>query len=227
MFSKFRKHKQKENEAVEQVEVRLSKQQVKEKERYLKEIMSQNKLPIVVLDPNWYKVKPLVQNTAILKKEQLVLDYIKEQGSLTNKLKDDNKIKQNLMQEVLRVSQKLGESGDEAKLTEMDKLHHGIVKLNEEIKKGEERLDALQGIIQENNMELLEEAVAIGYEYMEVCKNKSESLGEEIDKLREQMLQKTAEKKKYDEQVNILYHYLHNIVGYKHIDKVDKILGDK
>lgn len=205
----------------------------KERDMYVQSVLATNKLPIVILDNSWYAIKPFVQTPNLLKKEQFLLEYLKEQGTLTNKLKEDQVVKQNLMREVLYASQQLNEIGDESKLKELDKLQQGILKLNDELGKAEERLERLEEFIDITNREILEEAVAIGYEQMEECRGMSQKLEKEIDDLRASVVQKVEEKKKYDEGANNLYQYLHNIVGYKGIDKVDKVLknvegaGDK
>lgn len=230
VFELFRRQKPvdtKEKEESKSIEVKLSKQQQKQKEQYIKEVMSHTKLPIVVLDPSWYNVKPLVKSQSIDKKEHELLEVIKEQGTLTNRLKENAKVKQNLMQEVLVVSGQLNENGDETKISELNKLHQAIVKLNEQLKEDESRIEKIAEEIQSINDDIVEEVVTFGYEYMEICKMKSTALENEIDQLRQEVLKKTNEKKQYDESRNILYQYLHNMVGYKHIDKVDQLLGDK
>lgn len=227
MFGKFKKQQKAETPEGEKVAKRLSKGQIKQKNDYLKQVMNQYRLPILVVDPQWYTIKPLVQNDVLLKKEKCLLEYVKEQGTLTNQLKEDQLVKQNLMKDVLTASQTLNEYGDESKLHELETLQQGIIKISEAIKKYEGRLETLEELIEQENREIIQEIVSIGYEQMESYKAESQEIQAEIDQLRELMLQKNAEKKKLDEANVALYQYLHNVVGYKHLDKVDKVLGEK
>lgn len=230
MFGRFKKVKTETVEIKEQEEkqpIKLSKSQIKQKEQYIQGLMAHNKLPIIILDKQWYDVKPIVKNEKIEKQEEVLLNLVKEKGALTNQVKQDSVIKQNLMQEVLKASELLNQYGDESKLAELEKLQKGIVKIGDELKVTEERLADLDQVIGDANTELIKEAVAISYEYMEVYKTQSSQLGDEIDKLRQEVVRKTAEKKKYDDETTVLYNYLHNMIGYKNIDKVDQVLGEK
>lgn len=226
MFGKFKKKLTIQSQSEERIEVKVSKYEIKAREKSLKVLMEQKKLPILVLDKSWYDVKTLIANELIIQKEKIVLELVKERGSLNNSLKENQNVKQNLMKKVLEASEALNNNGDESKLLELETLHHAITRLNEEIPKQEARLEEVEKRIDETNRELTEEAVAVSYAYMESCKEESKRLEDEIDELRRQLLEKTNEKKKYDGMIATLYHYLHNMVGYKHIDKIDQTLGE-
>ena len=226
MFFKSKKKVSIQNEVDQDIEVKVSRQVVKEREKMLKDIMGQKKLPIVILDKDWYRVKELIASDLIIQKEKELLEYLKEQGSLNNTLKENHAVKQNLMKKVLEASEALNTNGDTKKNNELDTLHLAITKLNEELPKQQARLEEVERLIDELNRELTREALALSYTYMESCKATSQTLGEEIYELREELLKKAKAKKKYDIQIATLYHYIHDIVGYKHIDKIDAKLGE-
>lgn len=226
MFFKSKKKISIQNEGNQDIDVKVSRQVVKEREKMLQDIMGQKKLPIVILDKDWYRVKELIASDLIIQKEKELLDYMKEQGNLNNTLKENHAVKQNLMKKVLEVSEALNTNGDAKKSNELDTLHLAITKLNEELPKQQARLEEVESLIDALNRELTREALALSYTYMESCKVASQSLGEEIYELREELLEKAKIKKKYDIQIATLYHYIHDIVGYKHIDKIDAKLGE-
>lgn len=226
MFFKSKKKISIQNEGNQEIDVKVSRQVVKEREKMLQDIMGQKKLPIVILDKDWYRVKELIASDLIIQKEKELLDYMKEQGNLNNTLKENYAVKQNLMKKVLEVSEALNTNGDAKKSNELDTLHLAITKLNEELPKQQARLEEVESLIDTLNRELTREALALSYTYMESCKVASQSLGEEIYELREELLEKAKTKKKYDIQIATLYHYIHDIVGYKHIDKIDAKLGE-
>ncbi len=62
---------------------------------------------------------------------------------------------------------------------------------------------------------------------MKDCKEESATLDQEIQYLRNELLQKTSQKKVCDKKYTELYQYLHNIVGYEYVNKMDKIAGAK
>lgn len=226
MFEKFKKKLAIQPQNEKSIEVKVSRRELKAREKAIKALMDQKKLPIVVLDKSWYDVKALIENDLIIEKEKVVLEFLKERGALNNTLKEKQAVKQSLMKKVLEASEALNNNGDESKLNELNTLYQAITRLNEEIPQIEERLEEIETLIAETNRALIEEAVALSYVYMDSCKAESKKLGEEIDVLRQELLEKTNEKKKYDSRMGTLYHYLHNMVGYKHIDKIDQTLGE-
>ena len=203
----------------------LSKAQQKEKEMYISMLMGQTSMPTITFDHDWYNMKKIVGNKAIDKKEEQLKELIKEQAALIQKSKQDQAIKQNFMKEVLDVSAQLDQEGDTKDVKTLDNLHQVILKLNQEMEAQELRLDEVSDLIKEVNQDVLKETVSMGYLYMEANKHQSTALEEEIDQLRKQMLEKTKQKKIYDDQMNVLYHYLHKVIGYKHMNEVDKLLG--
>lgn len=226
MFGRFKKKLTMQPQTGEGIEVQVSKHELKAREKSIKALMNQKKLPIVVLDKSWYEVKTLIANELVIEKEKAVLELLKERGALNNSLKEKQAVKQSLMKKVLEASEALNTNGDDSKLAELNTLHQAITRLNEEIPAEESRLEEIEALIVETNRELTEEAVALSYTYMDSCKEESKKLEDEIDALRRELLEKTNEKKKYDNMLGTLYHYLHNMVGYKHIDKIDQTLGD-
>lgn len=224
MFFNFKKKAL--NQKAQDIEVSVTRQVVKDREKMVKSIMEQKKLPILVIDKSWYSVKELIINEIIEQKEKELLDYLKEQGSLNNALKENHAVKQNLLKKILEVSEAINSQGDSKREVELDTLHQAITKLNDDISKQETRLEEVQELIETTNRDLTEETVALSYTYMESYKETSDQLQEEIDVLRARLLEKATEKKHYDQMTTTLYHYLHNIVGYKHIDKLDRKLGD-
>ncbi|WP_053985785.1 hypothetical protein [Niameybacter massiliensis] len=224
MFFNFKKKMP--NQKAHDIEINVSRQVINEREKIVKSIMEQKKLPILVIDKSWYNVKELIINEVIEQKEKELVDYLKEQGSLNNALKENHAVKQNLLKKVLEVSEAINSKGDSKREAELDTLHQAITKINNDVESQETRLEEVQGLIESTNRDLTEEAVALSYTYMESYKETSSQLQEEIDILRAKLLEKATEKKQYDQKITTLYHYLHNIVGYKHIDKLDKKLGD-
>jgi proline dehydrogenase len=77
------------------------------------------------------------------------------------------------------------------------------------------------------NREIVEETISIGYGYIRTYAQVQSDLQEEIDHLRAEVVKKTEEKKKYEQQMTHLYTYLHSVIGYEQISKVDRKLWKK
>lgn len=220
MFKKFKKQKNTK-------EIEINEVHIRERQQDIEEMLVDLTAPLVVIDANWYTIKPMIKTEEIEKKEKQILDLMKEQSGITQRLKENSKIKQNLMQEVLVISSTLSERDDEAKRKDLGNRHEAILKINAALKVDEEKLQEVEQHIKVVNQQLVHHIVAASYAYMEVCKTTSETLGNEIDELRQTLLQKTNEKKSYDAKRGMLYQYLHHIIGYKQMNQVDKWLGEK
>lgn len=194
----------------------------KKRESQIKKVLESKKLPIVTLDPLWYHVKENIRTKKMDAKEKDLNNLLKEQGKLNTDLKEYGLVKKNLMQEILTISQELNEKGDLSRVGSLEKLHQSITKTNEKIEEIENKIEEVEENITETNRNLVEETMIIGYEYMEAYKMKKNELDSEIDELRTSLLEKTKERKDWDNQYAKLYNYLHNVIGYENINDMDK-----
>lgn len=208
-------------------DVSISNQEVNIKKTYIKEILRTKKLPIVLLDPLWHSIREQIVSESISKNEAILQGLLKEQGKLTNDYKDYGVVKQNFLKQILALSGELHKVGDTDKIEELNKLHESTLGANQKLEIIEKRLDEVETEIEEVNREIIEEIIAIGYEYVTLCKENSERLEKEITKLREQVVSKTNEKKKNEQIVKGIYNYMHNVVGQNQIEVIDKELWDK
>ena len=205
-------------------EVKISDKKVDIKKEYIEEILSNKKLPIVLLDSLWYTVKEQIKSNVINEKEKKLQELIKEQARLNTDFKEYTKVKQNFLKQILSLSGEVQENNE--KLEELNKVHQSTLEVNNRLEEIETRLESLDEEIDTVNKELIGEMVAVGYEYIEIHRNKEIQLEEEIVALREEMLKKTNEKKQSEKVLKDIYNYLHNIVGQHQIDIIDRTLWD-
>lgn len=208
-------------------EVKITNSNVNLKKEYLSDILKNRKLPIVLLDPLWHAMRTSIQSDIIKIQEKKLQELLKEQGRLNNDYKEYNTVKHNFLKNILSISEKVQNQGDSNAIDELNKLHQSTVSVNQKLEEIERRIGEVEVEIEETNREIIEEMVAVGYEYIEVCKDKEMRLEREITQLREQMLLKTGEKKKCEKLLKDVYTYLHSIVGREQIEIIDKSLGDK
>lgn len=206
--------------------VKLSDKQVEIKKSYINTVLENRKLPIVLLDPLWYTVKEQIKSKVIDEKEKLLQELLKEQARLNTDYKEYNKVKQNFLKQILALSGEVqGEDGDK-KIEELNKLHQSTLEVNNRLENIETRLEEVDEQVQVTNKELIGEMVAVGYEYIDIHRQKEMKLESEIEALRAEMLKKTNEKKQSEKFLKDIYNYLHNIVGQQQIEIIDKTLWD-
>ncbi|QEH70186.1 hypothetical protein [Cellulosilyticum sp. WCF-2] len=208
-------------------EVKVTNSNVNLKKEYVSDILKSRKLPIVLLDPLWHTMRDSIQSDIIKAQEKNLKELLKEQGRLNNDYKEYSTVKQNFLKEILNLSGEVQVDGNSESIEALNKLHQSTVNINQKLEDIEKRISEVEVEIESANREIIEEMIAVGYEYIDVCKEKEIRLEREITQLREQMLLKTAEKKKCEKLLKDVYNYLHSIVGREQIEVIDRGLGDK
>lgn len=207
-------------------DVKISDKKVELKKSYINEVLQNKKLPIVLLDPLWLTVKEQIKSNIISEKEKKLQELLKEQARLNTDYKEYTKVKQNFLKQILALSGEVQGEGSTKKIEELNKLHQSTLEVNNRLEGIEERLEVVDEEVKSTNKELVEEMIAVGYEYIEVHRLKEVKLEAEIAELREEMLKKTNEKKQSEKFLKDIYNYLHNIVGQQQIEIIDKTLWD-
>ncbi|WP_054741806.1 hypothetical protein [Cellulosilyticum ruminicola] len=207
-------------------DVKISDKKVELKKGYVREVLENKKLPIVLLDPLWYTVKEQIKSNIITENEKKLQGLLKEQARLNTDYKEYVKVKQNFLKQILDLSGQVQDENSTKKIEELNKLHQSTLEVNNRLEEIEKRLEEVDEEVIATNNALVEEMVAVGYEYIELHRLKEIKLEAEIAELREEMLQKTNEKKQSEKFLKDIYNYLHNIVGQQQIEIIDKTLGD-
>jgi hypothetical protein len=198
-----------------------------EEQGAIKEVLIKEKLPIVVLDPLWHAIKSELGSHSISKKEERLKELLKQRGKLTNDYKDYLQVKQKMLNNILTLSKFLNEDEDSSKIEELDKYQNSVIMTNEKLDSIDQQIKQVEIDIEVINREIVEETISIGYGYIRTYAQVQSDLQEEIDHLRAEVVKKTEEKKKYEQQMTHLYTYLHSVIGYEQISKVDRKLWKK
>ncbi len=207
-------------------EMAISNYEVDIKKTYIKEILNKRKLPLVLLDPLWHSIREQIVSESIDKNQGILQELLKEQGRLTNDYKDYGTVKQNFLKQILTLSGELRGEEDTQKIEALSNLHASTLGANQKLETIEKRLEKVEEEIEAINREIIEEIVAVGYEYIAICKNNCESLERQINELRAQVMIKTNEKKKNEQVLKGIYNYMHHVVGQNQIEIIDKELWD-
>lgn len=207
-------------------DVKISDKKVELKKSYINEVLQNKKLPIVLLDPLWLTVKEQIKSNIISEKEKKLQELLKEQARLNTDYKEYTKVKQSFLKQILALSGEVQGEGSTKKIEELNKLHQSTLEVNNRLEGIEKRLEVVDEEVKSTNKELIEEMIAVGYEYIEIHRLREVKLEAEIAALREEMLKKTNEKKQSEKFLKDAYNYLHNIVGQQQIEIIDKTLGN-
>jgi len=183
--------------------------------------LKEQKMPIVTLNHSWHQLITEIKTPQIETLEKELTNLLKEQGRLNTDYIEYTRMKKNMLDTILNLTHEAFELKSEDAIKKIEDQQKMILKINDNLEQIEEGLDTVPNRIQEVNGLLLDQSVQLSYHHMNQYRVKSEELDEEIQVIRNNLLEKTDEKKTCDQKAGQLYQYLHQLVGPGYIEKLD------
>jgi hypothetical protein len=168
------------------------------------------KIPVLVLDQKWHRLFALEGKPDDIKEAEVrENEILKEQGKLTNEVKDLKAVKKKLMQNIV---DNMDNSAD-AKKTRMANVGDMIDETNEKIAADEDRLLEIPKELKEANDNLMVLTAMYAYDRMRTNTSEVNEIAEWIKKIRVEL--KTNIIKKQNREINNreIYAYMHDIFG--------------
>jgi hypothetical protein len=185
-------------------------------------IVKNKKLPILTLDARWHELFPDENKSFRIKElEQKVNRLLKNQGKTVHDIKDMKKLKKSLVTDIVVNMDIKNDLLGKSKEKKLDQNKRYINELNEKIDKASDRLLELPYKIKEANEELVIESIQSSYERIHENQDKLDNISEWIKKAREELKQKILEKHDMETANNLIYSYMHDILGSEVIDIFD------
>ncbi|MCT4604745.1 MAG: hypothetical protein N4A64_01365 [Marinisporobacter sp.] len=185
-------------------------------------IMKKNKIPVLTKDTDWKNLFE-VHMTKAMKKIAKELDQkVAEEKDTKKQIKAHKKLKQNLMERVLKLSDEVNNNKNKEALIRLEDAKEKILEVNDRIDEFQFKIEMLPKEIELLNMELLKESIEIAYKDIEEGNKKLKTLTAEIIKLRDELKSSWDEKLNLESRVETLYSYLHNTLGHEQTNKLDK-----
>ncbi len=196
---------------------------MRKKEIDFTKIFKGKKVPIVVLDERWHQLFPDYDKPAQVKVlESNLNDVIKQQGKLTNDLKDLKKLKNQLMGEIITHMDVSDTKEGKMKEKKLDQNQRLIREIGDKIKEAENQLIDLPYQIKEANEELIIESTAICYKRLSDNTEKIAEINQWIKSIREQLKVKILEKQDMEMKNTDIYNYMHDMLGPELLQELDE-----
>lgn len=181
------------------------------------------KVPLLVLDPDWHELFPEHRKTdGIRRREKRLSDLIKEQGQTSNDIKEYEKAKKVIMDNIVNNMTDGSEPGGFLKARKQEKNQKLMAELNDKITEAEENQKQIPAQIQSANKELLVEAMKVCYDELIYNTRQIEALEEWIRETRNQLKDKILEKQDMEMRNTQMYKYMHNLLGAKTVEIFDR-----
>lgn len=192
-------------------------------EAQIKRILRNKQVPVLTLDVRWHQLLAEEEKTPVIKRLEKELNtLLKEQGQTLADMKDMRKIKGKLMEEILRNMDASEEEADSFKVLKQDKSQQFIKEINEKMKQSDDRLSSLPYRIREINEQLLTETLKICFK--KVGKNDQivKELSEWIPKAEEELKRKRLIRDDREEENDMIYSYMREIMGRDIVSLLDR-----
>ena len=195
----------------------------RKKNSKIDEIVRNRKLPILTLDSRWHEIFPDGEKTAGIKElEQKLNELLRKQGKLVNEVKELKQLKKKLMDEIV-ANMNIDDSPiGKAKEKKLEKNKKYILEINEKIDKEMEELSELPYRIREVNEELLIESFSICYNRIQKQMDKIKEVSDWITKTRRDLKEKILMKQDLETQNELMYSYMHDLLGAELMENLDK-----
>lgn len=195
----------------------------RKKNSKIDEIVRNRKLPILTLDSRWHEIFPDGEKTAGIKElEQKLNELLRKQGKLVNEVKELKQLKKKLMDEIV-ANMNIDDSPiGKAKEKKLEKNKKYILEINEKIDKEMEELSELPYRIKEVNEELLIESFSICYNRIQKQMDKIKEVSDWITKTRMDLKEKILMKQDLETQNELMYSYMHDLLGAELMENLDK-----
>lgn len=192
------------------------------------EYIKKNKIPILIYTPEWIQLFSNFKSRSMEKTVNKLEELLSKEKRLEQEYKDLERRKKVLMNKILHLSNELNESKNEAFIEHLDEAQNEMLQINNRLPKIMEELETLPTAINQQNAILLRETVKRTYELINENQLEVEKTQQEINRMRETLMELIEKKVDMEEKVKRLYSYLHGIVGATEMEELDEnLLIDK
>lgn len=185
-------------------------------------IIKKNRVPILIKDRDWKSiVGDSNSNKTIQSLSKQLEDLVQGERELLKQLNYNRQHKTKLMNKIIHLSDLLNRQGKEDVLPELERCKEEITKINQIIDEIMEKSHDYPQEIERVNLALLKETIIVIYKDITNSNHKLQEVNEEIQQLREKLGNLRDEKDELEKKNEMLYSFLHTVVGHKEMEKLD------
>lgn len=192
------------------------------------DFIRKNKIPVLIYTPEWIQLFSNFKSRSMEKSVNKLEELLSREKSLEQEQKDLERRKKVLTNKILHISKELNETNNQAFIEPLEEAQNEFLQINERLPKILEELEVLPADIDKQNAILLKETIKRTYELINENKQGAENAQQEINRLKETLMELIQKKVDMEERVKWLYTYLHDIVGGTEMEIMDEeMLKDK
>ena len=192
-----------------------------------KEALKGKKIPVLTIDKKFYDLTDAVGKSEKMENLQKeLLDLVKAQGKANTEIREVQKLKKKLMQEILENSDESLSISDEEKDKKAQENTRLIAECNEKIEEYEDDILELPKEIDAVNLDLMAELMSNCYEVMKENRKDIDEISKWITQVRIELKKKLVIKTDKEVKNQQIYSYMHDIFGPAVIEIFDMTFKD-
>ena len=170
------------------------------------------KVPVLTLDPKWYRLLDRVGNEDVKALEEKLNALLKRQGKVNTETREIKKIKKRLMEEIVGYADEAAAGSAEAdqKLAESKRL---LEEANERLARYDDEILDLPQQIEEANRGLMRITMEHCYDTMQENTDEIEELDDWIRNMRIQLKKNLIRKQEMEAKNHEIYAFMHDVFG--------------
>ncbi|AFS79089.1 hypothetical protein Curi_c20850 [Gottschalkia acidurici 9a] len=183
-------------------------------------------IPLLIEDRNWISLFNKIEEKDIIDLKEKLSSLVKENRSSKKELTTRKSEKKKLIAKILTLSDEINNNDLVEGVDLLGEYEEKLHEANENIDELTFKTETIPSQIRATNLELLRVTIKYAYKDIIYTEKKLSELDKELTELRERL--RIAIKEKYDneEKRNTTYAFLHNVLGGKEVDKLDKNILD-
>lgn len=182
---------------------------------------------IVVLDQSWHALFKGKKTPKIAMLEAKLNKLLREQGKVNTDYKAYKILKKQMMEEIVQGMDEAFNKENQETAAKLKTNQGHIKEINKKFERYEKKKSELPEKIESVNQELLSESMYRCYERLVKDKKSKELVEKEIETLREQTQKLVVERDEKEEEIEKLYHFMHDIAGLDVMEQFDQIYFGK
>ncbi len=202
---------------------RRKNKQNEEMDFYFLQALQDKRVPLLTLDARWHELFPDHRKTGAIKSlEKRLNKLIQKQGQTNNDIKEYQKAKKILMDNVVANMTDGHETDSPIRAVKQEKNQKLINDLNQKLQEAAELEEELPMMIDQANKELLIECMRVCYEELMENTEEIEEIDAWIQEAREALKNQILKKQDMEMRNTQMYKYMHNLLGAQVVEIFDR-----
>jgi hypothetical protein len=202
---------------------RKKKQQEEEQTLYFLRALRNKQIPLLTLDARWHDLFPDYRKTGEIKTlEKRLNKLIQKQGQTTNDIKDYEKAKKVLLENMVENMTDGHEHDSPIRSMKQDRNQKLLKQLEDKMEDARRREKELPDEIAQANKELLVECMQVCYAELMENTYAIEEIDAWVKETREALKDELLKKQDMEMRNTKMYRYMHNLLGAEVVEVFDK-----